>query len=101
MNDFFTIVAVIDGIIVVCGALALLIKPFRTWFLKDKDQREGIKCLLRGQMLETYYHNKDSGTIRQYEYENFLACYKAYKKMGGNSFIDHIKEEVDKWKIIT
>ena len=101
MNTFFTAVAVVDGIIVICGAIALFIKPIRTMFLKDKDQREGIKCLLRAQMLETYYHNKDNGTIRQYEYENFLACYYAYKKMGGNSFIDHIKEEVDKWKIIT
>lgn len=101
MSTFLAIVAVVDGIIVVSGAIALFIKPIRSRLFKDEKQREGVKCLLRGQMLETYYHNKDKSTIRQYEYENFLACYCAYKAMGGNSFIDHIKEEVDKWKIIT
>ena len=101
MNQFLTIVAVLDGVLVVCGAISLCVKPVRQWLFKDKEQREGVKCLLRAQMLETYYHNKDRGTIRQYEYENFLACYHAYKAMGGNSFIDHIKAEVDKWKIIT
>ena len=101
MDTFLTIVAILDGVLVVCGAVAFLVEPIRTRLFKDKKQREGVKCLLRGQMLETYYHNKDNGTIRQYEYENFLACNNAYKAMGGNSFIDHIKEEVDKWKIIT
>lgn len=101
MNIFLSIVAVVDGILVVCGALALLIKPMRVRIFKDKEQREGVMCLLRKEMLDTYYHTKDSGEIRQFEYENFLYCYSAYKAMGGNSFIDHIKDEVDKWKIIT
>ena len=39
--------------------------------------------------------------IRQYEMENFLLMYQAYKAMHGNSFIDEIHEEVTSWKIIT
>jgi hypothetical protein len=52
-------------------------------------------------MLSTYYHNKDTEKIRQYELENFILLYKAYKAIKGNSFIDKIYEEVMKWEVIT
>ena len=62
---------------------------------------KGIKCLLRSEMLQTYYHNKDEGKIRQYELENFIALYKAYKALRGNSFIEKINKEVMSWEVIT
>ena len=61
----------------------------------------GMKCLLRSEMLRTYYHNKDREKIRQYELENFVFLYKAYKALKGNSFIDKINDEVMTWEIIT
>lgn len=61
----------------------------------------GMKCLLRSEMLRTYYHNKDAEKIRQYEYENFIFLYKAYKALKGNSFIDKIYKEVQLWEIVT
>ena len=61
----------------------------------------GMRCLLRSEMLRTYYHNKDSERIRQYELENFVFLYKAYKALKGNSFIDKIYEEVMSWEVIT
>lgn len=62
---------------------------------------QGIKCLLRSEMLRTYYHNRDRKTIRQFELENFIALYKAYKALRGNSFIDKIYKEVMSWEVIT
>lgn len=62
---------------------------------------QGIKCLLRSEMLRTYYHNKDTEKIRQFELENFIALYKAYKALKGNSFIDKIHKEVMSWEVIT
>ena len=62
---------------------------------------QGIKCLLRTEMLRTYYHNKDSEKIRQFELENFIALYKAYKALRGNSFIDKIYKEVMSWEVET
>lgn len=61
----------------------------------------GQKCQLRSDMLEIYYHNKDDQKIRQYEYENFVYLYEAYKALKGNSFIDKIYKEVQKWEIVT
>lgn len=60
----------------------------------------GQKCQLRSEMLQIYYNNKDDKTIRQYEYENFVMLYEAYKALKGNSFIDKIYTEVQKWQII-
>ena len=61
----------------------------------------GQKCQLRSDMLQIYYHNKDTKKIRQYEFENFVLMYEAYKALKGNSFIDTIYTEVKKWEIIT
>lgn len=61
----------------------------------------GQKCQLRTEMLQIYYHNKDTKKIRQYEYENFVYLYEAYKALKGNSFIDKIYTEVKKWEIVT
>ena len=51
-------------------------------------------------MLEIYYKHLDKQELRQYEYENFLYMYAAYKALGGNSFIDKIKTEVDTWTVL-
>lgn len=85
----------------ICTALLLLIKPFREWLTGTREFREGQRCLLRKDMLSTYYRNKDKRTIRQFEYENFELEYKAYKALRGNSFIDRIHDEVKKWEVIS
>lgn len=61
----------------------------------------GEKCQLRSEMLQIYYHNRESRVIRQYEYENFVMLYEAYKALKGNSFIDKIYKEVQEWEIVS
>ena len=61
----------------------------------------GTKCQLRSEMLRIYYHNVESGKIRQYEYENFVMLYEAYKALKGNSFIDKIYREVQELEIVS
>jgi hypothetical protein len=61
----------------------------------------GVKCQLRSDMLHIYYQHKDEKKIRQYELENFIYLYKAYKALHGNSFIDKIyKEVMNEWETI-
>ncbi len=62
---------------------------------------EGTKCQLRSEMLRIYYHNREKGVIRQYEYENFVLLYEAYKALKGNSFIDKIYKEVQTWEVVS
>ena len=62
---------------------------------------EGQKCQLRTAMLQTYYHCKEIEEIRQYERENFDKLYHAYKKLGGNSFVDDIYKEIRTYNVET
>jgi hypothetical protein len=80
------------------GILIGVITPVVVLIIKIMN---GQKCQLRSEMLHIYYGNKDTGIIRQYEYENFVMLYEAYKALKGNSFIDKIYEDVQKWKIET
>lgn len=86
---------------VIVTTIVLFVKPLREKVLGIKEIKEGLKCLLRAEMLRIYYKNGTEDKIRQYEYENFVFCYKAYKKLKGNSFIDEIKEKIKTWEIIT
>lgn len=61
----------------------------------------GTRCQLRSEMLRIYYHNRERRIIRQYEYENFVMLYEAYKALKGNSFIDKIYAEVKEWDIVS
>lgn len=62
---------------------------------------EGVRCQLRSEMLRCYYHNREDKTVRQYELENFVKLYNAYKALKGNSFIDKIYSEVMEWEVIS
>jgi hypothetical protein len=74
-----------------------LIVAFLVWVKKIiKAQR----CQLRSEMLRIYYRNQDKKTIRQYEYENFVFLYEAYRALRGNSFIEKIYNELKTWTII-
>ena len=92
MNLFLIIVEIISGLGVIAGAIS----AFAIWL---KRLIEGQKCQLRSEMLRIYYKNKDDKTLRQYEVENFILMYKAYKSLKGNSFIDIIYKEVKEWNI--
>lgn len=83
------------------GSVTVILGVLTPLIIKLKATIEGVKCLLRSEMTRIYYHHKDEETIRQYEYENFVFLYKAYKALGGNSFIDEIYEIVKTWEIVT
>lgn len=89
-----TIVTLIAEIGVLLGVIVPVIVNIR-------KIATGTKCQLRSEMLRIYYHNRECGVIRQFEYENFVMLYEAYKALKGNSFVDKIYEEVHKWEIIS
>lgn len=89
-----TVIALIAEIVGFIGVLVPV-------FLNINKISTGTKCQLRSEMLRIYYHNREAGTIRQYEYENFVMLYEAYKALRGNSFIDRIYKEVQTWEIVS
>ena len=89
------------GVCSIIAAVTLCVKPIRDKVFGLCETVNGLKCLLRADMLHIYYKNRENGSLRQYERENFAAEYKAYKALGGNSFIDDIFMEVKKWETLT
>jgi hypothetical protein len=88
-------------IVTLIGEVGVLLGVILPIIASVKKIANGTKCQLRSEILRIYYHNRDNGEIRQYEYENFIMLYEAYKALKGNSFIDKIYEEVHSWDIIT
>lgn len=79
---------------------ALLIRPVREWLLGTEALREGQRCLLRSEIVRLYYRNHAQRQLREYEYRNLEQCYRAYKTLKGNSFVDHVYGEMQEWEII-
>lgn len=94
MGEITALTALVAELVALIGAITPI-------FLAVRKVQNGNLCLLRSEMLNIYYHNRERKIIRQYEYENFLALYAAYKAQHGNSFIDKIKKEVDEWEVVT
>ena len=88
-------------IITLIGEIGVLVGVITPVIIAIRKISNGTKCQLRSEMLRIYYHNRDNKTIRQYEYENFVYLYEAYKALKGNSFIDRIYGEVKTWRIET
>ena len=92
----------LNDITLILGAVEMIMGLiFIPLFIFVKNLANGMRCQLRSDMLHIYYANKDTKKIRQYELENFVYLYKAYKALKGNSFIDKIYEEVMKWEVVT
>ncbi len=94
MHDIPTLAGTVTAI----AAAAAVIYSMLAW---AKKITEGARCQLRSDMLRIYYHHRQTETIRQYEYENFVMEYEAYRALGGNSFIEKIYGEVKKWEVVT
>lgn len=88
-------------IITLIGEITVLISVITPVIISIRKIANGTRCQLRSEMLRLYYHHRDCKTIRQFEYENFVFLYEAYKALKGNSFIDRIYSEVKTWRIET
>lgn len=88
-------------IVTLIGEIGILLSVIIPVIISIRKISKGTRCQLRSEMLRTYYHNRDNKSIRQFEYENFVYLYEAYKALKGNSFIDRIYSEVKTWKILT
>ena len=93
MDKLTFIVALVGEVVALIGFMI----PVIVWIKKISD---GAKCQLRSEMLRIYYRHREDEKIRQYEYENFVYCYEAYKAMRGNSFIEKIYKEVQTWDVL-
>lgn len=91
----------ITMIVTLIGEIGVLLGVIIPVIISVCKIANGTKCQLRSEMLRIYYNHSETKRIRQYEYENFVMLYEAYKALKGNSFIDKIYTEVKTWEIIS
>lgn len=92
------VVLTIVGIIVtgLSGYLTATIKNYKK---KENTQQEALKCLLRSAITSKYYVYSELKSIPLYEKENLNYMNEQYVKMGGNSYISKIMEEINELPI--
>lgn len=61
----------------------------------EQALENGMVCVLRKHLMDEYNSCMEKGYITATELESGLAMYDAYKGLGGNGMIDHMKEEIE------
>lgn len=100
MDLWNTVTAYLKDIYYILLLVILLVKPVREWLFGIAQGKEGQRCLLRSEIVRIYYRHHDDRKLKEYEFKNMEQCYKAYKALGGNSFVDRIYEEMREWDIV-
>lgn len=100
MDLWNTVTAYLKDIYYILLLVILLVKPVREWLFGIAQVKEGQRCLLRSEIVRIYYRHHDDRKLKEYEFKNMEQCYKAYKALGGNSFVDRIYEEMREWDIV-
>lgn len=68
--------------------------------IKDlKTQKVAIQSLLRSEMVKVYYRYRKEQKLPYYTKVAWYEDFEAYTKLGGNSFIKDLKNEIDKWEV--
>lgn len=88
-------------LVTLIGEIGVLLGVIVPVIVNVRKIGNGTRCQLRSEMLRIYYHCHEKGVIRQYEYENFVMLYEAYKALKGNSFVDKIYKEIQDLEIIS
>lgn len=100
METWNTLAAFLKDFYYIILLVILLVKPVREWLFGIAQVKEGQRCLLRSEIVRIYYRHHDDRQLREYEFKNMEKCYKAYKALGGNSFVDRIYSEMGEWDIV-
>lgn len=100
MNNLTYIAQIASCITAIMTAAAIFIKPIREKLFNNKKANDGEMCLLRCEILNIYYKGLETRVIHQYDAENLVHLYEAYKARGGNSFIDEVYSDIRTWTIV-
>lgn len=108
MNYVITIMTSVASAMLVFILQAVIRENHKLKCEKEKKQadeetalKEGVLCLLRVKMIEYHAKYMDLGHITSNGFQNWMLMYKAYKALGGNGMINHMKDEIEELHIET
>lgn len=92
---------VVSGLLGYCVGV---IKKYKEKSKKEKDnenvQNIALLYLLQSQLTNTFFVYNEIGEISDYVYRNWLNSFKIYKKLGGNDYVDTLKQKMDAWIVV-
>ena len=56
----------------------------------------GMVCILRKHLMDEHESCMEKGFITPQQLESGLAMYHAYKALGGNGMVDHMKDDIER-----
>lgn len=78
--------------------LAYILKDLNAMWRQDKKRNEALMNLLEGKIIEIHSEvldcKDDADLMSDEKIESCFGCYKSYKEMGGNGFIERMIEDV-------
>ena len=66
----------------------------------EKVQNIALLYLLQNQLTTTFYVYNELGEITDYVLKNWINSFKIYKQLGGNDYVDTLKEKMMTWKVV-
>lgn len=76
------------------GVLAMLGAKWKGLFKREKAVQEGVKSLLRNQIIEYHEKYEEKGYCPIYVKESARRSYEAYHELGGNGVVTKLYEDV-------
>lgn len=78
--------------------LSAIVLNLRKKFIKQQNRErateQGVKALLRNEIIKTYNHYMDKGYMPIHERDNLGNLYDQYKNLGGNGTIPALIDEL-------
>ncbi len=101
MKDFiikYWIEAVFAAVLALMGKTIQHIKCQHETTKNDNEAiRNGMKALLRSEIIEIYNHYSDRKVLPLYARENLHSLYAEYKALGGNGAIKELMDIASEW----
>lgn len=80
----------------VISGIGYLVKKFRDHEKKHSILEESQADILRDRMLDIHGKAQKYGEIRSNKKETFYKMFESYTKLGGNGFVESLKDDIDK-----
>ncbi len=100
------IVLTIVGVVVTgsLGYLTAKVKNYKEKLLKKEENEQvqniALLYLLQNQLTTTFYVYNELEEITDYVLKNWINSFKIYKQLGGNDYVDTLKEKMMTWKVV-
>ncbi|GBR75766.1 hypothetical protein NO2_0406 [Candidatus Termititenax persephonae] len=96
MDNIQQILNIIACVMTIAGGLFVVIGRLKKWLFADSNN--AFIAILRSQIYQIYEQCKPDRKISIYKFSTANSLYDAYKKLGGNGFIQELMIDMNEFK---